>query len=189
VAENQDKPRLDLTASARTQSLSKGPENAQEKLYNGDYASYGLGLSLEYPLGNRQREAELIQRRFERRQSFAILNNVADQAAQLVRERMRRAQTNFSEIQVQKDAVEAARAYLEAMDETENIREQLTPEFLLVKLQAQEVLANAQMSEVSAIVEFNIALAELAQTLGTVLELHQVETSLPNITYDNNVSQ
>jgi len=186
VAENQDMPRLDLTASARTQGLAKGPENAQDKLTNGDYVSYGVGLSLEYPLGNRQREAELIQRRFERRQAFTILHNVADQAAQLVRERVRRAQTNYSEIQIQKDATEAARIYLEAMEDAENIREQLTPEFLLVKLQAQEILANAQMSKVRAIVEFNIALAELAQTLGTVLELHQVEASLPNISYDNN---
>jgi outer membrane protein len=189
VAENQDMPRLDLKASARTQGMAKGPENAQDRLYNGDYVSYGLGLSLEYPLGNRQREAELIQRRFERRQAFTILHNVADQAAQLIRERVRRAQTNYSEIQVQKEAIEAARNYLEAMEEAENIREQMTPEFLLVKLQAQDVLANAQMSEVRAIVEFNIALAELAQTLGTVLELHHVETSLPNIPYDKNISR
>ena len=189
VAENQDMPRLDLTASARTQALAQGPERAQEKLYNGDYVSYGLGLSLEYPLGNRQREAELIQRRFERRQAFAILHNVADQAAQLVKERVRRAQTNYTEIKVQKEATDAARTYLEVLDDTENIREQLTPEFLLVKLQAQEVLANAQMSEVRAIVEFNIALAELAQTLGTVLELHEVETSLLNISYDDDISQ
>jgi outer membrane protein len=190
VAENQDMPRLDLTASARTQGLAKGPENAQERLYNGDYVSYGLGLSLEYPLGNRQREAELIQRRFERRQAFAILHNVADQAAQLVRERTRRAQTNYSEIQVQKDAIVAAQDYLEAMEETENIREQMTPEFLLVKLQAQEVLANAQMAQVRATVEFNIALAELAQTLGTVLELHQVEPSLLNISsYDSETNR
>jgi len=187
VAENQDMPRLDLTASARTQGLAKGPENAQDRLTNGDYLSYGLGLSLEYPLGNRQREAELIQRRFERRQAFTILHNVADQAAQLTRERARRIETNYSEIQVQKDAIEAARIYLEVLEDTETIREQLTPEFLLVKLQAQEILANAQMAEVRAIVEFNIALAELAQTLGTVLELHQVETSLPNISYDNNI--
>ena len=187
VAENQDMPRLDLTASARTQGLAKDPENAQDRLTNGDYLSYGLGLSLEYPLGNRQREAELIQRRFERRQAFTILHNVADQAAQLTRERARRIETNYSEIQVQKDAIEAARIYLEVLEDTETIREQLTPEFLLVKLQAQEILANAQMAEVRAIVEFNIALAELAQTLGTVLELHQVETSLPNISYDNNI--
>lgn len=189
VAENQDMPRLDLIASARMQDLAKQPEDAHERLSNGDYVSYGIGLSLEYPLGNRQREAELIQRRFERRQAATIIQTVADQAAQLVRERARRIETNYSEIQIQKEAVEAARIYFAVLQDTEEIREQLTPEFLLVKLQAQEVLANAQMSEVRAIVDFNIAFAELAQALGTVLELHQVEVSLPSISDSGNISE
>lgn len=181
IAENQDMPRLDMLASARVQGLDRGPDNAYEDFTNGDYFSYGLGLSLEYPLGNRQREAELIQRRLERRKAVTVLQNVSYQAAQLIRERARRAEMNLSEIQIQKEAVEAARIHLEAMEDTEAIREQLTPEFLLVKLQAQEILANAQMAEVRAIADLNIALAELAQTMGTVFELHQVENSLEQI--------
>ena len=78
---------------------------------------------------------------------------------------------------------------MQVLQDTEEIRERLTPEFLLVKLQAQEFLANAQMSEVRAIVDFNIAFAELAQTLGTVLELHQVEVSLPRILESNNIPE
>ncbi len=189
VAENQNMPRLDLVASARTQSLAKGPENAQDRLYNGDFTSYGIGLSLEYPLGNRQREAELLQRRIGRRKAISVLQNVADQAKVLVREGARTIDTNYSEIQLQKKAVEAASIHLQVLEDTETIREQLTPEFLLVKLQAQETLANAQMSEVRAIMEFNIALAQLAKTLGTVLELHQVEISLLNVTHSNSVSE
>jgi outer membrane protein len=189
VAENQDMPRLDLITSARTQNIARGSENANERLSNLDYLSYRVGLSLEYPLGNRQREAELIQRRFERRKAVSVLQNVADQAAQLIRERARRAETNYTEIQVQKDAVKAAQEYLQALKEAEEIQEQLTPEFLLVKLQAQEVLADAQMSEIRAIVDFNIALAELAQTLGTVFELHPVQVSVPNISDSNDISE
>jgi outer membrane protein len=189
VAENQDMPRLDLITSARTQNIARSSENANERLSNLDYLSYRVGLSLEYPLGNRQREAELIQRRFERRKAVSVLQNVADQAAQLIRERTRRAETNYTEIQVQKDAVKAAQEYLQALKEAEEIQEQLTPEFLLVKLQAQEVLADAQMSEIRAIVDFNIALAELAQTLGTVFELHPVQVSVPNISDSNDISE
>ncbi|MBN2181272.1 MAG: TolC family protein [Sedimentisphaerales bacterium] len=181
IAENQDMPRLDMLASARVQGLDRGPDNAYENFTNGDYFSYGLGLSLEYPLGNRQREAELIQRRFERRQAVTVQQNVSYQAAQLIRERARRVETSYSEIQVQKEAVEAARIHLEVLEDTETIREQLTPEFLLVKLQAQEILANAQMAEAKAIADLNIAFAELAQTMGTVLNLHQVENSLLQI--------
>jgi len=73
--------------------------------------------------------------------------------------------------------------------ETSAIRDRLTPEFLFLKLQAQEALANAQRSEIRAIVDFNKALVQLAQISGTVLELHQVSTSLPSVSDNNNKSE
>ena len=68
---------------------------------------------------------------------------------------------------------------LQAIEDTEPIRKELTPEFLLLKLQAQETLAIAQRSEIAAVVDFNTALATLAQATGTVLEMHQIQTALP----------
>jgi len=185
VAENQHMPRLDLVASARTQALARDRNAAQDRLETGEYDSYAIGLSLEYPLGNRQRHAELLKRRLERRRAVSALQNVADQVAILAKEGIRRIETNHSEIQVQRDAAEAARIHLQALEDSEPVRERLTPEFLMVKLQAQEALANAQQSEIRAIVDFNISLAQLARISGTVLELHQVSSSLPAVS-DNN---
>ncbi len=88
-------------------------------------------------------------------------------------------ETNHAEIQIQEEAAQASRIHLQALEDSEPIREKLTPEFLLVKLQAQRALADAQMAEIKAIVDFNISLAQLAQTTGTVLELRQVSTALP----------
>ena len=187
VAKNQRMPRLDLVASTRTQGLARGRKTAGNVLESGDYISYAVGLSLEIPLGNRQRDAELLKRRLERRQAIAALQNVADQVAIAAKEATRRIQTNYSEIQVQKDAARAARIHLQALEDSEPIRERLTPEFLLVKLQAQESLANAQRAETRSIIDFNISLAELARTSGTVLELHQVKASLPAATSENSV--
>jgi len=76
-----------------------------------------------------------------------------------------------------------------SMEEAENIREQMTPEFLLVKLQAQAALADAQRAEIRAIADFNISLTELARTMGTVLELRQVSTALPAISKSNNIPE
>ena len=188
VAKNQDMPCLDLVASARSQGLARGLDNAQDQLNKGEFVSYGVGLTLEYPLGNRQRKAELLKRKLERRKAVSALQNAADQVAILAKEGVRRIETNYSEIQVQSDAVEAAKIHLQALEETELIRERLTPEFLLVKLQAQETLANAKRAEMRAIADFNISLVQLAKTLGTVLELHQVETSLPLVLDDNTIS-
>ncbi len=181
IAENQKMPRLDLVASTTTQTLAEHPYTAQRHLDTGDYVSYAIGLSLEIPLGNRQREVELIQRRLERRKAVATLQTVADQVAIAAKETLRRIKTNHLEIQVQKEAVEAARIHLQTLKDTEPIREQLTPEFLLVKLQAQETLANAQRAQIKAVVDFNVSLVELARFLGTVLELKQIKSSLPAV--------
>jgi outer membrane protein TolC len=179
VAENQEMPRLDLIASSRIQGLARSQGRAQDSFYSGDYTSYAVGLSLEYPLGNRQREAELLRRRFERRKAISTLQNLADQVAIQAKERIRMVETNRAEIEIQGDAAQAARIHLQAVEDSEPIREKLTPEFLLVKLQAQGALADAQMAEIKAIAGFNISLAQLAQTTGTVLELRQVSTALP----------
>lgn len=181
VAENQRMPRLDLIGSAKTQALARDRFEAQDQLDSGDYGSYAVGLSLEYPLGNRQRYAELLQRKLERRKTVSTLQNTADQVATQVKERIRKVETNLAEIELQKEAAEAARIHLQALEDTEAVRETLTPEFLLVKLQAQEALAQAQRAETNAIVEFNIAMAELAQATGTVLELHEVKALLPPV--------
>jgi len=179
AAKNQRMPRLDLVASARGQGLARGRNAAQDLLESRDYISYAVGLSLEIPLGNRQREAELLKRRLERRQAIAALQNVADQVAILAKESSRKVETARSEIQVQKAAAEAAKIHLQALKDSEPIREQLTPEFLLVKLQAQEALANSQRAEIRSIVDFNISLAQLSRAMGTVLKLNRVATSLP----------
>ena len=189
VAENQKMPRLDLIASTRIQGLARGQGDAQDRLNSGDYASYAVGVSLEYPLGNRQREAELLRRRLERRKAISALQNIADQAAIQAKERIRTVETNYAEIQIQKETAEAAKIHLQALEDSEPVREKLTPEFLLVKLQAQGALADAQRAEIKAIADFNISLARLAQTTGTVLELHQVSTSLLVISGSNDTSE
>lgn len=188
VAKNDRMPRLDLVFSTRMQGLAKGEGDALDRLNSGDFASYALGLSLEQPLGNRQREAELLRRKLERSRAVSALQNAADQVATAVKERIRMVETNHGEIQVQKDAVEAARIHLQALEDTEAIRERLTPEFLLVKLQGQEGLASAQRAEIKATVDFNISLAQLAQATGTVLELHQVRTVLPMVSSGSGAS-
>jgi outer membrane protein len=188
VAKNQHMPRLDLIATARTQALARSRNEAEDRLETGEYDSYAIGLSLEYPLGNRQRHAELLKRRLERRKAVSALQNVADQVAELAKQGITKIETNYSEIQIQKESAKAARIHLQALEDSEPIRERLTPEFLLVKLQAQEALANAQRSEIRAIVEFNIALVQLAQISGTVLELHQVSASLPAVSDIDNES-
>jgi outer membrane protein TolC len=186
VGEKQKMPRLDLVASARMQGLDRYRGSAHDQLGDADYVSYALGITFEVPLGNRQREAEFRRRKLERRKATSILQNTSDQLAVQVKERIRAAKRSYKEIQVQKDAAEAAKIHLQALQDTEAIREKLTPEFLLVKLQAQESLASAERAEIKAITDYNISQVRLAQAMGTVLDMRYVQKALPEGTEHNN---
>jgi outer membrane protein len=175
VAKNQRMPRLDLVATASTQSLNRSVTEAHTALWDRDYGSYAVGVSLEYPLGNREAGAELQRRHLERKKAVATLQNLADQVAVQARQRAHKVQTSFDEIQIQQQAVEAASSQLQAIADSEPVRDKLTPEFLLVKLQAQESLAEAMRAHAAAVADYNVALAELAQTTGSILTLHPVE--------------
>ncbi len=179
VAKRQKMPKLDLVASSRMSGLSRGTGNAHDELSDGDYVSYAVGITFEIPLGNRQREAEYRKRKLERSKATSILQNTSDQLALQVKERIRLAETSYDEIQVQKDAVDAAKIHLQAVEDTEVIRKELTPEFLLVKLQAQETLSNAERAEIKAISDYNIAQVRLAQSMGAVLDMRYVRKALP----------
>ena len=180
VARNQLLPRLDLTASTAWQGLGHTWHFAKEQFNSGDYLSYSLGLTFEYPIGNREHKAALQRTRLERLKAIAQLQSVTDDVAVSVAERIREVNTTADEIQAQQDALKAARTHLKALEDTE-IRRRLSPEYLNVKLNAQESVARAELAELQAIVSYNTALVELARNTGTVLEVNRVKIALPVI--------
>ena len=123
----------------------------------------------------------MLRSKYERLKAITTLQNFSDQVAVLVNERIRQADSTYQQWQVQQLAALASAAQLKALEDTEEIRGKLTPEFLLVKLQAQEDLARSEQAEQRTIVDYNIALVELAQACGTVLELYPIGNALPFI--------
>jgi outer membrane protein TolC len=178
VAQNQALPRLDMVSSSRFQGLERGYGSANRELFDGDYSSWAIGASAEYPLGNRRGKAELRKREFELAKAITNLQNTSDEVALATKEKFRLLELSLKEIQVQKEAVAAAEIYLKGMEDMEEVRTSLTPEFLFVKLQAQESLADAQRGEIKAIVDFNKSLVQLAQATGTVLKMQMIQTAM-----------
>lgn len=181
LTKRQKAPRLDLVASTRVQGLAGSSGVAHEMFYDADYTSYTIGMTFEYPIGNRERRAEYEQRRLEYSKAVSTLQNISDVVTTEVKERIRLAGRAYEEMRVQKEAADAAEIYLKALEDLEVIREKLTPEFLLVKLQAQESLADARRAEVKDIIEYNIALTRVAQSSGTVLDLGYVQTPFKTV--------
>jgi outer membrane protein TolC len=150
-------------------------------MLEGDYASYSIGLIMEYPIGNRDRLANLRQRKFERTKAIVTMQNTADQIAVSIQERIRQIGSSHDQIVAQHAAVKASEAQLSAIEVTEKVRARLTPEFLQLKLQVQQTLASSQQAELQAMVDYNSALADLARITGTILDQHRVEISMSQV--------
>jgi outer membrane protein TolC len=178
VARRQKLPLLNATASAALQGLDDSWGNAHDWLFTGNYFGWSAGLSLEYPLGNRQREAEFRRSKLNRLKAIATLQNLSNQVAVELKERVRQVGSTYEQWQIQQEAVKAARIELQALEDTELIRGQLTPEFLSVKLSAQASLAEAERAKLQVITDYNIALVELEHTSGTVLQMYPVPRAL-----------
>jgi len=184
AAWNQQLPRLDLTASGSLEGLAGAAHQAHENMGSLDYASYSIGIRLEYPLGNRVLRSRLRQAKLRRLQAITDLQNTADLIAQQVRERIRQVRATYKQYQAQEKSAQAARAELQALKDTEQLRGALTPEFLQVKLSAQELIARAESAAVEALVAYNAAMVQLQQTVGTVLELNRVRLAMSEFSQD-----
>ena len=176
VAENQLLPQLDLQARATVSERDVDLGDAIDDMGDLNYIGYLLQLSFEYPVGNRQREAELRQARYRHLQAQASYQDTMDTVALQVRERIRQIEISFEEMAAQKEAVSAARAQLEALEARERLLGRLSPEFLNVKLGAQQTLASAMQAWLQARIDYNTALVELAQVTGVLLDENQVVT-------------
>jgi outer membrane protein TolC len=180
VAKNGTLPSLNVSLGADFNGGSRKNRGVVwDDFWSGHFISYSAQLTFEYPIGNRERLSLLAQARLERKQLVAQLQNAADQIAQAVRERIRQIRTQYEEYKVQTEALVATRNQLEALNDLENIRGQLTPEFLNLKLQAQADVANAESAQLQAIVQYNTAMLDLNRVTGTTLEMYQVKLALP----------
>ena len=98
--------------------------------------------------------------------------------------------TAWELIGVNRSARRAAAENLRALREREEQGEALTPEFLLdLKLNTQQRLADAELREVQAVIDYNAAIAELRRAMGTLLEDNQIQVQWPTGMFADRAAQ
>ena len=176
VTRNDLLPKLDFTTGV--QSNGNIYEN---DLFNSLYSTvnsahwidYNAGLKWEFALGNREAEARLQRRLYERRQALTNMINAAQKVVLDVKIQLREVLSTYEEINARERARAATARELNGLNEKEAIQP-VTPEFLRLKLDAQQRLASAEIAEIQALVNYNIAIARLEQAKGTLLEYNRI---------------
>lgn len=177
VARRQRLPQLDLFAEYGFNGLGDDSQSAFQEVRENDYADWVVGLDFRYPLLNRRARAEYRQAENELRRSELLVQQAELRLITQVRSATRRVRTAQESIEASLAQVAAARETLEVERRRLDVGGSTT--FNVLRL--QQDLAEAEVAEVRALVDYKQSLIELERARGTLLE--QLGTEL-NVQFD-----
>lgn len=178
-AENAKLPLLDLNLRAQIGAVEDDTGDALAELADNDFVNYIAGVQFEQPIGNRGPEAVFRQRRLERLQSVLNYASAVRNAVFEVKNALRSVVTNYALIEQTRVARLASAENLRALLVEEQTLRGLTPDFLNLKLNRQEALAQAELEEAIAIFDYKISLAEFFDATGVSLDRLGVNLDIP----------
>ena len=171
VAKNKALPKFDLTFRYTINGLAANESNSFDQMKASNFQDYFVGISFEYPIGNRGPRSELRKAILSRDKAIAALKQVIEQIIFEVDVAFRNLSTAYYQV---KPSLEAVRAAEENLSAVVARRTRLSPEYLDVRLNAQETLANAKRGLLNALVKYNIAIVELERAKDTLLHYNNI---------------
>jgi outer membrane protein len=174
VAKNDLLPKVNLTLALQSNGMDGGMASAYGKSVDpAGFIDTTVGISFEFPLGNRGAEAALARRLNERRQLIDNMELNAQKVAQDIKAQLREVFKNFDVIEYRERVRIAAADEFQGIVDLENIRTR-SPEFLQLKLDSQARLASAEQQLTQTLINYNIAIMKLEQAKGTLLEYDRI---------------
>lgn len=177
LADNARLPQLNLFGRITYAGLDDSFSDSYDELFEGRFISYLLGLAFEVPIGNRAAEAEYRQARLRRTSAAIGYQQVVQNVILDVKNALRDVVTNYELIQATRSFRVAQSENLRALQVREDLVG-LTPEFLNLRFQRQNTLAQARSEEVQAMINFDQAVAELYRAMGIGLTMNRIDIEL-----------
>jgi outer membrane protein TolC len=168
---NQLWPELDLTGSYGMNGLANsGFHTLTARQLGHDNPAWGVGVSVSFPLGNRQARANYNIARLDREQALLVLKQLEQDIVVAVDNAVGRVQTNLKRVDATRAASRLAEESLKA--EETKLRAGTSTSFLV--LQAQSQLAAARSAEIRARSDYSESLVELARVEGSTLQKNNI---------------
>jgi outer membrane protein len=182
VAKNQRLPKLDITAQARMlgfgDSFSDAYNTSKSSRFLDDWL---LGIRFEQPIGNRLNEAGYRLARLQRMQSVVSYRQTAQTIVLDVKNALNAVVTNNALIeQTILSRVAQGEALRALIVEKELTNAGYSVERLNLELNQQESLANAEIAEAAAMINYNSAVVDLYKAMGTTLNRSRIDFIVPD---------
>jgi outer membrane protein TolC len=147
------------------------PSDALHDAFKFKNKNWTLGLTLSIPFTSVITRAQYAQAKVNLEQAQVNLQHQEQQAFLEIRNAVRDVQTNYKQVQAYKLARELAQEKLEAEQKKLKVGLATNYEVLL----HQRDLADAQSSELRAVIDYNLALAALDRAVGSTLEKKNIK--------------
>ncbi len=182
VAKNNLLPQLNLNlqgtlAGSDTQWINAaGDQFSKVSGEFDDQANIGFQVALQFeiPIGNRAARAIYQRAMLQRMQAIEQYRSTIEQIMLDVRTAWRQVNSTWNQIGASRQARFAAADALAAVEMRQQQGEALTPNFVQLILDRQEVLAQTERQEAAAISNYNIAISRLELSKGTLLRYNNV---------------
>jgi len=168
VAENQILPRFDLNASLRFNQLADSKGEVLN--YDDEFYTITAGVSMEMPIGNRAARYGLAAARLRKIRALLEYKDLENLIIQEVRNGVR-------DVGNRKEEIDAAHEAVRLADErwsAEQKRQEVGYSTTFQVRDAQAVWQEARDAELQALFNFQIALAALAASQGTLLDQYGI---------------
>lgn len=175
AADRERLPKLDAVLRYTMNGVGADMGNSVEMQEIGDLASWTAGFEFELPLGNRAADSDFRRRRVEYEQSLLKAEQLADQVMQEVSVAARAVLQGRDEVESTLRAQTAAEKVVSAEFARYELGEVSNDELL----RSQDILSAARRDHLQALLNFNLALAELTRAQGTLMEDHGIDVIWP----------
>ena len=166
VAKNQTLPDLLLNASVGVGGEDRRFLRGLEKSASAEDPTWGVGVQISYPLGNRAAENTYIRSRLAKEQAQTQLQSLEAAVARDVKAAIRLVEANYKQIEV----TSRGRAYAE--ERLRSFEKRLAVGLATTKdvFDVEEDLVTAKANEIQALVDYNNSITQLWRVTGEILE-------------------
>ncbi|MSR40700.1 MAG: TolC family protein [Phycisphaerales bacterium] len=183
VADNGRLPQLDLATQVQWFGLASGFGSSMGQVGGGDFVDYAAGLQFSQAIGNRAAESAYRQARLQRSQAVIQYRTAVQNAALTVKNALIDCVSYRQLVEQNRQTRLAQAENLRALLVDERTLAALSPEFLQLKFQTQNALAQSQNIFVGALAAYQISVARLHEVMGDGLAVNRIEVlELPDNT-------
>jgi len=150
-----------------------GFSGAIKQSFKFTYPNWNLGLTMSLPLSNIFSRAGLAQSRLDLRQAMLELESQKADVYLEVKNAVRSVEANYKRILAYTTARELAEQKLAAEEEKRRVG--MSTNYMVLSYQRD--LADARISELNAIISYNVSLASLERSMGTNLKTKNINLS------------